>query len=67
MCGPVTATIVDFDVFDQANQKLGGGDSIEWYFTLGDMAVTVNPRGGCGRWPGRQDSDARSRPLSEVE
>jgi len=46
VCGPVTATIVDFDVFDQANQKLGGGDSIEWYFTLGDMAVTVNPRGG---------------------
>ena len=44
MCGPVTATIVDFDVFDQANQKLGGGNSIEWYFMLGDMAVTANPR-----------------------
>jgi len=46
VCGPVAATVADFDVFDQAIQKLGGGDSIEWYFTLGDMAVTADPKGG---------------------
>jgi hypothetical protein len=46
VCGPMKANVTDVDVFDQAGQKLGGGDSIEWYFTLGNTAVTATPRGG---------------------
>lgn len=46
VCGPMTAIVMDQDVFDQARQKIGAEDSTEWYFTLADAAVMVGPGTG---------------------
>jgi hypothetical protein len=46
VCGPMTAIVLDQDAFDRARQKIAADDSTEWYFTLGDTAVTASPGGG---------------------
>jgi hypothetical protein len=43
VCGPTRATIVDDDDFDTAKKKIGADDSVEWYFTLGDITATSTP------------------------
>lgn len=46
VCGPMTAIVLDQDVFDRARQKIAADDSTEWYFTVGDTAVTAGPGSG---------------------
>jgi len=45
VCGPMVAT-VDDDVLDNARQKIGADDSVEWYFTTANASVTATPAGG---------------------
>jgi hypothetical protein len=44
VCTPTMANIVDDSVFEVADGRLGTDDDpVEWYFTLGDTAVTKTP------------------------
>jgi hypothetical protein len=44
VCTPTLANVVDDKVFEQADSKLGTEDDpVDWYFTLGDTAVTKTP------------------------
>jgi hypothetical protein len=46
VCGPMNAIVSDQDTLDGAREKIGAGDSTQWYFTLGDTEVTDKPGGG---------------------
>jgi len=44
ICSPIQASIVDDNVFEQAQQKIEGGEPApEWYFTLAETAVAKSP------------------------
>ncbi|MGH6768411.1 MAG: hypothetical protein ACRECO_05245 [Xanthobacteraceae bacterium] len=45
VCGPTIATIVDEDVFETAQNRLGD-DSTDWYFTIAATTATAKPGGG---------------------
>jgi hypothetical protein len=46
VCGPTVASVADEDVFKNVRQKIGADDSVEWYFTVAETAVTAAPGGG---------------------
>jgi hypothetical protein len=44
VCTPPTATVVDDNVFEQADSKLANGEETpDWYFTLGETPVAKGP------------------------
>jgi len=44
ICSPTQASIVDDNVFEQAQQKIEGGEpAAEWYFTLQETPVAKSP------------------------
>lgn len=46
-CGPAVANVVDEDVRDRANDDLAGEEgSLEWVYTLKEIALTEKPTGG---------------------
>jgi hypothetical protein len=47
ICGPIRASFVNENTFEQAEKKIAGADDqIDWYFTLGDTAVAKAPGDG---------------------
>jgi hypothetical protein len=46
-CGPATASVVDEDAWDQATEEIAGEEgSLEWVYTLKEIALTEKPTGG---------------------
>jgi len=44
VCGPIGASVVDDDVFDQAQKKVEPSDeAVDWYFTLAPTPVAKTP------------------------
>jgi hypothetical protein len=46
VCGPIQATIADNSVFESAKKTIGADNSVDWYYTVTDVAVTPAPTGG---------------------
>jgi hypothetical protein len=44
VCGPITAEVVDEQVFDRARKRIESGEEqADWYFTLSEVAVSKAP------------------------
>lgn len=43
VCSPMTASIVDLEAYERAQQKIGAGDAADWYFTIGPTSVVKSP------------------------
>jgi hypothetical protein len=54
VCGPTGAAISDEAAFEKSRQRIGADASVEWYFTMGEVAATVMP--GSGATVGRATS-----------